>query len=115
MSPRSERRASQRSSVSKEQEEDNYKKLFNQFDLNKDEKVDYEELYMYMKQTYHHGNKVVSEDDIKAMMLIADQDENGHLDFKEFKSLIEHIEKKVDHSDEVHQKIEEEQGISKDD
>lgn len=31
------------------------------------------------------------------------------LDFKEFKSLIhvEHIEKKVDHSDKVHQKIKE--------
>ena len=115
MSPRSERRARQRSSVSKEQEEDNYKKLFNQFDLNKDEKVEYEELYMYMKQKYHDGNKEVLEADIKAMMLIADQDGNGHLDFKEFKSLIEHIEEKVDHSDEGHKKIEEEQGISKND
>ena len=105
----------QRSSVSKEQEEDNYKKLFNQFDLNKDEKVEYEELYMYMKQKYHDGNKEVLEADIKAMMLIADQDGNGHLDFKEFKSLIEHIEEKVDHSDEGHKKIEEEQGISKND
>jgi hypothetical protein len=70
-SPRSERRSTATSTLSLKEQEANCQKLFQQFDLNEDQKVDYEELFMYMKKL-NRNNKEVSEDDIKAMMLIAD-------------------------------------------
>ncbi|KAL9654605.1 hypothetical protein ABK040_006667 [Willaertia magna] len=63
-----------------EEEKQNLKNLFIKFDSNSDGKLDKSELKLLMRSF----NEELTEDEIEDMILQADWDEDGLIDFEEF-------------------------------